>query len=826
MYDEAIFGAEAPKYYAKNMAVIPLHHWTATDKDGNEKGKRPFFFNWSKWQKQMPTEEEQAQWVQMYPSNNIGLVLGAVSNMDMLDIDTDNQKLIDAIMSLVPTSPWVRVGQKGMMLAFRHNPNIKKKIQIDEKTDHAVSGGVRVVEYLTGGQQIVLPPSIHPKTRKPYVANVSLYDLDPAFLPMVPDNLEELLRSKLSTLIELRTPETKSYGIGKKISFGSRDSSMTQLAGSLSLDILKGRASVLTAFNYMQSWVEESIEQIEGDKIDYNKGINQIVNFLINDVSKGKVLPEGWDEGLSEQDKKEYHLDFNEDNQAWSYDQMISYLKKIYESPDTTQVQRSAATEAILKKITVSPNIGLLEREKILNFMSKSSGDKLTAAKYNNRLKELEKGEISGANHTEIAEEALVEYRRKNGQLNVHGTEFWRWGGSHWLKVQTEPTINSFIALHYGHLDAAKKKSDHNGICRIMASITDHGLSKVETPGVNFANGFLTRDLKLVAHDPAYGMTYTLPFSYDPDASARCPRFLQFLEQSWGHNDDYHERVEVLKEVIAATMFGVATSYQKAILLHGAPGTGKSQLLEIISALVPEDAKSVMPPKYWAEKHALIDLVGKILNICGELPDDGYIDGESFKQMVDGSEITDRGLYQSFTKFRCTAALWFAANKYPKSRDTTGGFSRRWLVLHFDRVIEEKDIVLDLGKSIVKEEGAAIAAWALASYPELHRRGNYQLPTSHFKHHNEMTMSNSNVRQFIDEKVVMEEGASTSLETLHRAYWIYVNITLGSVKPFARPRFLEELTQILEERSKNGLRARAEKNDKHETVLINVRLVG
>src|SRR5690606_39414553 len=56
-----------------------------------------------------------------------------------------------------------------------------------------------ICEYLCTGQQVVLPPSIHPETNKPYVANTNLYEvLDQ--LPMIPDDLEERLRN----LIEMR----------------------------------------------------------------------------------------------------------------------------------------------------------------------------------------------------------------------------------------------------------------------------------------------------------------------------------------------------------------------------------------------------------------------------------------------------------------------------------------------------------------------------------------------------------------------------------------------------------------------------------------------
>ena len=830
MYDQPIFGAEAPHYYAKGMPAIPLHHWQALDKEGKSKAKAPFFFDWSKWGKDLDkggveiTPENQQQWIESYSSNNIGMILGRRANLDMLDIDTTDEAAIKLILSLVPSSPWVRIGAKGMMLAFRHNPNIRKKIQIDMKAPIEQGKPVRVVEYLTNGQQIVLPPSIHPDTRRPYVANCHLYDVYDQ-LPVAPDNLEYLLRTSLANIMELSTPNKKQYSIGKKISFGSRDSSMTELAGSLTLDIIKGRTTVLGAFNFMKNWVETSVEQVEGDRVDYNKGINQIVHFLINDLAKGRVLPQGWDEGLTEQDKQDYGLDFSEDNQAWSFEKIMEHLKKEYESVDSNQQRRTLATEAMLKKITVSPNIGTLERDRIMLLMSKSSGDKLPVGKYHNRLKELEKGEIAGANHTEIAEECLKEYKTKKGELKVEGDSFWQWKGSHWEKVKADPDIFSFIATYFGHLEAAKKKSDHNGIHRIMISLSPHGLSTGDIRGVNFANGFVTKDMKLVPHNPDYGMTYTMPFSYLPELKDKCPRFMKLLEDCWGHNDDFEDRKKLLQEAIAVTMFGMGTSFQKAILLHGAPGSGKSQILEIVSALVPEEAKSVMPPKIWAERFALVNIIGKIMNVCGELPDDGYINGEMFKQMVDGSEITDRALYGSFTNFRCQATLWFAANKYPKSRDTTGGFDRRWAILHFDKVIPEEEKILDLGKSIAAEEAEAITAWALEALPRVITKGGYTLPASHHHYHKEMKSGNSNIRPFVEQKIVVEEGSTTRLQDVYHAYWQFVTIGLG-LKSVSLPRLTEEMLQILEEGHKQGMpRVKLDKNDKNEPTVTNLRVV-
>lgn len=802
--DGIIFGAEAQKYWDEGIPAIPLHHWTKVDKDGRKMGKAPLEAKWSQYAKEFPSLEKQQYWLGAYPSNNIGVPMGPLSNIQILDIDTNDPLLIEAIMSVVPTSPWVRVGQKGKALAYRYNDKIRN-FAINAKP--LVEGGEppHIMDFISTGRQLVMPPSMHPDIRKPYQANCNLYDVHKN-LPVLPDDLEDRIRAKLLTLIELQgSSQKEKFALNKKISFGARDVSMTKLAGGVVYDIFKGTVTVLDGFNYMMTMVTSTMEQVEGDEVDYNKGISKIVEFLIRDVHKGKVLPMGWDDGLSDEEKKEYGLNFTEDQQAWTFDQIMEFLKLAYEDKASTQAARTAATETMLKKITVSPNIGRLDRERVLNFMSKSSGDKLSAGKYGARLKEMEQGEIAGANHTEVAEEALREFSVKETTLHAHKGDFMGWNGSHWEEVKEDPTIWAFIAKYYGHMDAARKRQDHKGIAGVMKSICPQGIVKTETRGVNFANGFLTRDLVLVPHNPDYGMVYTLPFSYDVKLGdpAHCPKFMGLLNKCWGDDEDRVEKIQALREAMAATIFGAGTSLQKAVLLHGAKYSGKSQILEIMMALVPEEATATMPPKLWNVPHALVTLKDKILNVCGEFPDSSMIPGEEFKLMVCGEPMADRALYHGHETLRFIATHWFAANSLPRSKDTKGGFDRRWLILHFSKVTPPKDRILDYGKLIAAEEREAICAWAVQIFPDLMKHADYTYPKSHFKHFTDMSMGNSSTRQFCEEKVVVEEGSTIAAEALLTSYYGY-NIRQGLPHGVAMPRFIEEVLQIFEENHQEG----------------------
>lgn len=94
--------------------------------------------------------------------------MGPASGLVALDFDTDDPKVIDILDRILPPSPWRRVGSKGFVKIFKYN---------GERTTRIQSPNGMICGILLKGTQIVLPPSIHPDTKRPYTANAHLYDV-------------------------------------------------------------------------------------------------------------------------------------------------------------------------------------------------------------------------------------------------------------------------------------------------------------------------------------------------------------------------------------------------------------------------------------------------------------------------------------------------------------------------------------------------------------------------------------------------------------------------------------------------------------------------
>lgn len=783
-----IFQETAPAYYEKGISVIPLRVHE----------KRPFTNGWQHYHDKPVSPQQQEVWLNSYPNGNIGLVLGEQSGIAVIDIDTEDEEVIKIIESLIPVSPWKRVGKKGYVAAYKFNGT--PTFRIDD------NNGVRFVEHLSSRTQVVLPPSIHPDTGRPYTANCELLSVIDS-LPTLPQDIEAMLRSAFE--LEGRKLSTKGWTkMTEYVSAGSRDTQMIRVAGLSARGVLRGEMTFKRALEDMQGWHESRVEQVAGDDIDINKGLRRIAEYIRSDVEKGMHLPVGWDDDMDKETLKDFGLIFTEDDQQWSYDQIMQYISDEFSIHPERSKGRIDAVEKVMKKMSSknSANLTAIEENLIMDKIKSGFGKGLSYASMRKQIAEFSAGPIEGTDHSQIARAVLRDIERDT-LMRYHNGQFWSWEGSHWEPYDKQK-IRILIAQNYGDLPYARKAGDHKGILDIITQIAPQGIREMEIQGVNFANGVFTEDGKLIEHKPAYGFTYTLPYRYLPDESHRCEQFLQFLESCWGKDKDYEDKKLALQEAICATVFGWAARYQRVFCLYGVPRSGKSQLLEIIEGLVPETSVASVSFDKWADGPSLVALDGKLVNIVGELSVNANIRSDIFNKVVVGEPISLRQLYGETYLTRLRAAHWIGSNHPPKSNDHSAGFNRRWLYLTFNYQVKKKDIIPNLGRKIISEEREAILAWAMEARERLIKNHDYTLPEEHKELVQDVAGLNDSIRFFVlrsgkVQTLPKENGEWQSNPIsdvqLHDAYSNYC-ITGGVAKPVSIRNFklrIREIAQTL-----------------------------
>lgn len=793
---ENVFEVTAPEYFARDLPVIPLHR----------REKRPIPLDWSRYHDHAVEKETQEEWLQSYPKGNIGMVLGQQSGIVMIDIDTDDQALIDTMMKVLPESPWRRVGQTGMVLAYRWNGTRTFRI----KNSH----GETIVEHLSDRTQVVIPPSIHPDTQAPYVANRPLIEVIDN-LRTLPEDVEAILRQVLKEAgVDLAI--SGRSGVTDFISRGSRDVTLTEKAGLFAFAVIKGERSLMEAIGMLRSYDADFIEQVAGDGADVEKHIDNLLRFLRRDVlEKNRVLPEGWDADMTEEQKVDMGVAFDAVHEEWPFEQLLDHLKDKFEQHPAESRGRSDAVEFVLQKLASSKNISKIDEERMLQYIVDVADLRLKMGAVRSRLRELRAGDLMGQDHSEIAL-AVLEDLEQVYSVRRHAEMLWKYTGSNWEKLE-QADVMAKIARDYGQLAAARRHSDHRGIYSTMINLAEGGLKRIDSSGVNFANGFLTEDLELVDHDPDQGMVYTLPIRYVPEMSGKSHQFFDFLQGSWGQDKDREAKIAALQEALCVTLFGMGPRYQRAILLKGVAKSGKSQLLTIAQSLVPDGAKCFVPPNEWADRFMPAQMHEKLINVCGELSESKRIDGQKFKDIIAGDEMSAQHKGAAIFKFRPNCTHWFASNHAPKTEDSSEGFNRRWLILEFNYPVKDKERKIDIGDIIVSEERESIVAWAVQAMPRLKENNEFTLPDSHTQLIREIAQANNSVRFFMEEspKVRVQQDDSkkttnrTSETKLYKEYWSFC-LGPGGARPVGSRVFRQRLRELQTELDFNLVLERTE----------------
>ena len=761
-----IFKNEAPKYWAVGLPAIPLM----------ARQKRPAIGRWQLFADSFPTIEEQNVWMDTFPDGNIGLPMGASSGLVAIDIDTDDPAILRVLNGLLPPSPWVRVGKKGMIKVYRFNGERTTRIK-------ASSGGM-ICEILSKGTQFVLPPSIHPDTGLPYTANSNLWEVFKS-APTLPVGIEDFIRSGLKDIgVEVAIGGAGAGKITQFVPAGARDNTMVWHAGLLARAVLRGERSLLQALGEMADWVDNFIEKVIGDELTVEKAQRKVVEFLVKDVTgeRRAALPLGWDEGLTEEDKARMGLTFSADDEKWPVDKIISYLSGEFErfSEPNDPGRISAVDTALDKLARAQGSLSILDEERVMKFIQAQSANQITVSSLRKQLNLLRRGDISGENHQEIAEAAL-KFIGEYGEIRFHAGNFWQWKGAYWeQKPQSE--IMSIIQKEFGAYPACRRHSDYTGVVKVMMNTATQELATAGIKGLNFANGFLTDSLQLIDHNPDHGMTYVLPYRYMPELEGHMPIFNQYLADSWGDDPDYMDKVSALQEAMGVTLFGHAPTYQRAFCLFGQPGSGKSQVMAVIKGLLPDNSVSSVPPQDWGDKFLPTQMFGKVLNFAGELSETKMIPGEIFKQIVEGEQISGQYKNQNIFHFRPTCAQWFSSNHLPKTRDSSDGFNRRWLILEWNKRVPLEKQIPDLANMILEFETEAIVAWAVQGYMRVQKNRGFTLPSSHMACVDQMATDNNSVRYFLSTSPRLIVGIQrtgglskneTTAVTLHGEYWSF-----------------------------------------------------
>lgn len=323
-----------------------------------------------------------------------------------------------------------------------------------------------------------------------------------------------------------------------------------------------------------------------------------------------------------------------------------------------------------------------------------------------------------------------------------------------------------------------------------------------DTRYLNLRNGvYDTQDLTLLPHDPKYMATKVMGASYDPDATA--PDAEKFLVDLL---PDASMRDYVLR-ALGYTLTGEAD--QRAFfLLHGLPGTGKTQFLEMMQEVFGGYGVTAMAstfhkrPDTGGPNPDLHALRGARFITTSETSQDSRLDEESLKRFTGKDIVSTRSLYEAPQEWVPQGTVWFATNHLPKFASDEDAIWRRVKTVNFGTQFSDDGTIgqkgePNIGRKLAAREADGIftlLVQALAAY----RADGYLKEPAELKrqvadHKHEVDP----VAQFWDdmvatESVVEQAGTEVEFKLIYATYADWHRENVGPY-PLGRRRFGDSL---------------------------------
>jgi len=350
-----------------------------------------------------------------------------------------------------------------------------------------------------------------------------------------------------------------------------------------------------------------------------------------------------------------------------------------------------------------------------------------------------------------------------NGRIHV-------WNGAYWEMLtmdRLKKAFNSLLPCWEATKSLSKIKEP---TAHLISSITNSQKMFQELPhsitsgGVQYLACRKTK--KLIIQKPSsdiftrFKMDYNLDYlgevsfnKYFEKFKIECPNLFKFLDYAWNtpqtqKYNDFENVIKCFQEVVAAVLFGFGPRLQKAVLFMGIAHSGKSTLISIISGLIPRGFVSTTSPVDWGDEYALGNMMDKMVNIVTDLDVEKRIPGGKFKTVVSGEPIRVNIKYETpVDHAQITAMNLIASNEPPITKDSTGGFRRRFQCFHNGRRLVHRDA--DFATKVIQEEGVGLFNFALGAVNRLLETTEFTQTRMNLDICRAMGVKNDNIFEFL-----------------------------------------------------------------------------
>lgn len=283
-----------------------------------------------------------------------------------------------------------------------------------------------------------------------------------------------------------------------------------------------------------------------------------------------------------------------------------------------------------------------------------------------------------------------------------------------------------------------------------------------------------------------------LPYSFDPAKS--CPRWLCFLAEVLPSQG----LIDLLQEWFGYHLLP-DIQHEKMMIFFGEGSNGKSVICAVMQLFLGKENVSAVSLDQFdpSRTFPLVPMIGKLANICEELPTVGRADEALLKQFVSRSPVTLEKKYEHPFTVTPTPLLTFATNALPQYQDKSDGIWRRQLIVPFTTKIEDAKQDKRLKSPafwINSGELPGIFNWALEGRQRLIDRGRFAEPPESAAAKETFRQEMNSAMAFLKGHYCASPTARISSNDLYSQYKEHV-LDLGEV-PIPANQFPREVKRV------------------------------
>jgi len=315
--------------------------------------------------------------------------------------------------------------------------------------------------------------------------------------------------------------------------------------------------------------------------------------------------------------------------------------------------------------------------------------------------------------------EELKKFATNNGwDIVQQDGMLYLYNGTYWIKIKEDDLKNflSDAAIKLGYYSPADAMTHNFQEISFKQFTTSSYLPAPEIDKskvlINLKNG--TYEVTesggiLREHRKEDFLTYCLPFSYDPKATA--PLFKTYLNKVLPDIS-----AQIVLQDFHGYIFTKDLKLEKALILYGGGQNGKSVQFEITSALLGEHNVSTKSLGDLVNNDSGNDnrakLKDKLVNYGSEISSKS-MDIDMFKRLVSGEPVAAREKYKTSFDLRNNCKFMFNANKLPSNIEHTEAYFRRFLIIPYNQRISDEEKDPELHLKIIANELPGILNWAI-----------------------------------------------------------------------------------------------------------------